>query len=101
MSKSNVLSIARNPRFKAKDELIPKPDNVTQKDQLVSYTMASNLYGFCIGDKIICRQNFNQAELKPTSLVVGRNESGKQNVTVAALADDILAVVVAYQREVI
>ncbi len=80
-------------------ESIEKPDNVTDSDSLVSYTMSSNVFGFCVGDKIICRTNFDESEIRPNTLVVGETEHGRQ-VIMAGLVNEVLAVVVAYRREV-
>jgi hypothetical protein len=94
---ANVIDITTfsRRRFIRLPESVKKPNG-----KYDSFKLSENQFGFAEGDEIICLTNFDAAQIKPNTLVISQS-STDQILTTAAAADEILAIVVAFTREVV
>ena len=95
---SNVLKIADNPRFK-KAKTIFLPSTVSPEGRFDSFILGESVYGFQVGDELICRTDFDINKIGDKALVVADTPEG-QRVQPMHAAENIIAVVVAFSREV-
>jgi hypothetical protein len=97
----NVLSIADNPKFKPAGKMIPLPSSVPNVGRFGSFDLCANVFGFMRGDELVCRMDFNAENFGENTLVIAETASGNKLKPAAAVSvENILAVVVAFVREV-
>jgi hypothetical protein len=94
----NVLSIADNPKFQTKMKFIHKPKNV-ESENLRVYQIDADYLGFRRGDELVCKEDFKPSEITPNTVVIA-DFDGEHRVVCNAENENILAVVVAFTREV-
>lgn len=93
---SNVFSIGDYPKFKEKRQWA---ENEARSKELFAFTVGKNVFGFAAGDSLICRHYQNE-ELSPSAMVICEREDGSRFVTTYITASNIMAVVIAFRREV-
>ncbi len=91
--KNNVLSLVNNRKFQA-------GQMAKAESELFSHTLNFDRLQFQAGDKVICRTYLGEP-LSPDAIVIAETESSEKTLTTAANAVKVLAVVTAYQREVV
>jgi hypothetical protein len=61
--------------------------------------VGSDIFGFKTGDELVCRKDFDSIDFSDNTLVID-SSNGKMTVKPASIAQNIVAVVMAYTREV-
>lgn len=97
----NVLSITSSLKFKPAKKMISLPSTVPNVGKFHAFDLKANLFGFMRGDELVCRTDFDHESLGENALVIAETATGHELKPVAAVsAANILAVVVAFTREV-
>ena len=89
--KSNVYSIADNPRFERKTRKIYSPNDY-DASSVYTATVPYDFFGFPSGSIAICRSNFSREEITPTTLVICEID-GKDRVAAGDGWKNICAVI--------
>jgi hypothetical protein len=89
----NVFSIADNPKFK---QSRVKPQDKASKQ--FYYVLHTSVFGFVVGDELICNREFDINEINANTLVIVGNNGDAALTCNVSDVDDVFAIVTGFTR---